>query len=219
VFLNENSEVTSFFSFTTSDVEELKGSLLIASIFAKTKIPSDVKFTISSDHTKGSEWLFVLEKPDKWKKLELSTYIDQNASQINIKLEVRHHAQPPVFFDKLELKSKSAFNSPINIEYLEKRNPNHLKIKFNAPSEGYLIRKENFHSNWSALLDGQDQKIMHYDKTFQALKVSKGIHTAQFSFNSYYPFLFWGHLVAVLIGYILFFKDVFYFTNNVSNID
>jgi hypothetical protein len=104
------------------------------------------------------------------------------------------------------LKSPVTNIKEIPVQYIINNNPNFLKIKAEIAEDGYLIRKENFHKNWTARINNHIEPISKYANVFQAVKVSKGTINAEFTFSSIYPLLFWLHVIFVFIGYIVFFR-------------
>ncbi len=97
----------------------------------------------------------------------------------------------------------------IPVSYIVDNNPNRIEIKVNIPDTGYLIRKENFHRDWKARINGKEAPILIFANAFQAIQVQKGEAIIGFMFRSNYPIYFWLHVIFVFIGYIIFFYDLF----------
>lgn len=93
----------------------------------------------------------------------------------------------------------------IRVKYIQDDNPNHLQLKTFIPQDGYLIRKENFHTGWSAKVNNIETPIEKYAGVFQAVKVNKGQVVVDFEFKSLYPLLLWLHIIFVFVGYFIFF--------------
>lgn len=97
-------------------------------------------------------------------------------------------------------------NAPVN--YIINNNPDHLRISIIADEDGYLIRRENFDPGWKAKLNDAEAFIYKFGGVFQAVEVKKGKNVVDFTFNSPYPVFFWLHIMCVMLGYCIFFKEV-----------
>lgn len=96
--------------------------------------------------------------------------------------------------------------TPVN--YIINNNPDHLRISIVSEEDGYLIRRENFDPGWKAKVNSVKVFIQKFEGVFQAVKVKKGENVIDFTFNSPYPLFFWLHIICVMLGYCIFFKDV-----------
>lgn len=95
-----------------------------------------------------------------------------------------------------------------SVEYVINNNPNHLRIRAISSEDGYLIRRENFNRGWKARVNNSDALINKFKGVFQAVKIKKGGNIVDFTFSSPYPVLFWLHIICVMLGYCIFFRDV-----------
>jgi hypothetical protein len=113
-----------------------------------------------------------------------------------------------VYVDDLELRpiTARAFGgpTPLQVERLAGADPNHLAVRVTMPTDGYLVRRENVHHGWRAVVDGQERPIEPYAGTLQAVALPRGTHTVAFTFSSAYPALMWTHAAGVLVGYVAF---------------
>ena len=94
--------------------------------------------------------------------------------------------------------------TPIAVEHIAGADPNHLAVRVTMPADGYLVRRENVHHGWRAIVDGREQPIEAYAGTLQAVRLARGVHTVAWSFSSTYPALMWIHAAGVLVGYVAF---------------
>jgi uncharacterized membrane protein YfhO len=94
-------------------------------------------------------------------------------------------------------------NEPV-IEYIKKDNPNVLGLSVNVPSDGFLVRLENFHSGWRAFIDGIRTKVYRANYAFQAIKIPKGEHRIIFKFSSIYPILRYLHIFCAFLTWLAF---------------
>jgi uncharacterized membrane protein YfhO len=115
-------------------------------------------------------------------------------------------ADAPAYFDGAELaEANTDLLSLLPFRYLDASNPDRLAVEVNAPREGYVVRRENVHPDWSVTLDGRPAAIERFAGTFQAVKVTPGKHTLDFHFRSPYAAIFWIHVAATLLGQLVFF--------------
>jgi len=89
-------------------------------------------------------------------------------------------------------------------EYTDRKTPNRLEFLVDASTDGFLVRLENYNSGWSAFVDGVETRIYKANYAFQAIKVPKGKHKVSFQFKTIYPFLFYSHIIVVLVCWFLF---------------
>ena len=114
-----------------------------------------------------------------------------------------------IFFSKKDIDFYDVNNHPKNlqeatIEYTKIDNPNILEITADTPSDGFLVRLENFHPGWKAFIDGSKASIYRANYAFQAIRVLKGKHKVVLRFVSIYPFLFYLHIVCVFLNWVAF---------------
>ena len=114
-----------------------------------------------------------------------------------------------VFFSEKDIDFYDINNHPKNlqeatIEYTKIDNPNILEITADTPSDGFLVRLENFHPGWKAFIDGSKASIYRANYAFQAIRVLKGKHKVVLRFVSIYPFLFYLHIVCVFLNWVAF---------------
>jgi uncharacterized membrane protein YfhO len=95
------------------------------------------------------------------------------------------------------------------LTYFQDKDPNHLQIQAEITQDGYLIRKENFHTGWRAKVNNIDTPIIKYADVFQAIKVNKGKTIIDFKFDSLYPVLMWLHIIFVFFRYLVTRKNNF----------
>lgn len=99
---------------------------------------------------------------------------------------------------------EAAYTDDAPIEYKKTDDPNHLSITVDAPSDGFLVRLENYHYGWRAWVDGKATKVYRANYAFQAIRVPKGFHAVTFKFITLYPVLFYMHLAAFVVMYLAF---------------
>ena len=80
--------------------------------------------------------------------------------------------------------------------------PNRFMAVINAPMDGFLVRRENYHKGWCAFVDGKTTSVYRANYAFQAIRVPSGRHTVVFQFKSVYPILFWFHIVVSAFSWI-----------------
>jgi hypothetical protein len=80
--------------------------------------------------------------------------------------------------------------------------PNSFMAVINAPTDGFLVRRENYHKGWRAFVDGKETKVYRANYAFQAIRVPSGKHTVVFQFKSIYPILFWFHIAVSAFSWI-----------------
>jgi len=92
----------------------------------------------------------------------------------------------------------------VPVEIVRGANPNHIGLQIDAPAKGFLTRKENYDSGWTAIVNGISTPIEKWG-ALQAIPVSAGKNTIELTYRSAYPTLFWIHVITTLIGYVMFF--------------
>ncbi len=140
-----------------------------------------------------------------WECLRRTFLMGERAEGLEVSLGVSSLVPTEVYVDRLDLRafpeSTPAATTPITAIRPESRNPNRIGLRVDAPEDGYLVRKENYHRGWSAMVDGRPVPIERYAGAFQAIALPRGPHTVEFAFSSAYPILMWLHVAAVLAGY------------------
>lgn len=86
----------------------------------------------------------------------------------------------------------------------EREDSNVLELVVKAPRDGFLVRLENFHSNWRAFIDGEETRIYRANYAFQAIRVPKGKHEVSFRFSTIYPLLLYIHIFCVFLTWVGF---------------
>jgi hypothetical protein len=96
------------------------------------------------------------------------------------------------------------------IKYTHRQDPNKIEFRIKTPSEGFLVRLENYHTGWQAFIDGGKTRLYRANYAFQAIKVPSGEHKVSFQFSTIYPFLFYCHIGIVFLGWLLFNRYLIY---------
>ena len=141
-----------------------------------------------------------------WGCLQRTFLVGEDATGLELTLAMWSRLGAEVYVDRLELRpfpaSRPAASTPAAARWLESRDPSRVVVRVEAPEDGYLVRKENYHRGWSASVDGRPATIERYAGAFQAIALTRGPHTVAFTFTSAYPFLMWMHVVAAFAGYL-----------------
>lgn len=141
-----------------------------------------------------------------WECLRRTFLVGEDATGLELTLAMWSPLGAEVYVDRLELRpfpaSRLAASTPAAARWLESRDPSRVVVRVEAPEDGYLVRKENYHRGWSASVDGRPATIERYAGAFQAIALTRGPHTVAFTFSSAYPFLMWMHVVAAFAGYL-----------------
>lgn len=83
-------------------------------------------------------------------------------------------------------------------------NPNRMSMEINVPTDGFLVRQENFHKGWRATVDDRPAKVYRANYAFQAIRLPAGKHKVVFEFKTIYPILFWIYIsISVLLWIFL----------------
>lgn len=82
--------------------------------------------------------------------------------------------------------------------------PNAVTVHVDAPGGGYVLRMENYHSGWSATIDGMTVPIERTVNNFQMVYVPNGAQTVSFRFETVYPKLAWLHCISLILGWFCF---------------
>jgi hypothetical protein len=154
-------------------------------------------FNILTPHTYRGE--------GSWECLHRSFLVGERAETLEVTLGVSSPVATEVYVDRLELRafpaSSAAAGPLVSATRPESRDPSRVGVRVDAPEDGYLVRKENYHRGWSATVDGRPVTIERYARAFQAIPLTRGPHTVELTFRSAYPILMWLHVAAVLAGY------------------
>jgi hypothetical protein len=121
-------------------------------------------------------------------------------------MELLRHYQdekPRAFFfgsDQSPLLSPRAtqnfFRVPVDQDYSKLTR---IGLDIDAPTDGFLVRLENFHPSWQATLDGKPTPIFRANYAFQAIPIARGRHRIHFEFQSLYALTFWLHQLAIFL--------------------
>jgi hypothetical protein len=143
----------------------------------------------------------------RWECFRRVFLVGEHAGTVELTLAVSSPGGAEVYLDRLELRAFPVAGAAreVSATLLDRGNPNRLRLQVEAPEDGFLVRKENYHSGWSAVVDGRPVPIERYGGVFQAVALARGAHTVEFTFRSIYPVLMWAHVVAVLLGYVGFY--------------
>lgn len=211
------------FEFIFNDVSRLRGKDMQFSVAVKSKnqVWDAIGIAIFSKKEKEKEdksditdWRLIgfdnYHNSGKWVQLTAIVTVPKLAAQIKLRIYVTIGADSTVYFKDPIVKlfdpalgRITAAGSAIKI--LPTDDPNRVVVEVDAPTDTWLVRRENWHSGWKAKVDGQATPIKEVLGTFQGVLLPKGKHVVEYSFFSYYPWLMWLHVVATLLGYLLFF--------------
>jgi hypothetical protein len=61
--------------------------------------------------------------------------------------------------------------------------PNHYSVRVTAPADGYLLNLQNYNRYWKARVDGQTETIMPANFALQAIKLGRGEHVIEWSYD------------------------------------
>ena len=86
----------------------------------------------------------------------------------------------------------------------ERSTPHEVFGKVNAPQDGYIVRLENYHSDWNIRIDGEKERIYYGNYAFQAFPISKGNHELHWTFDTPFPMFFLMYQFAFYTGFVLF---------------
>ena len=122
---------------------------------------------------------------------------------------------PHVFFKKDEIdfaesNGPRGSSYPGNIRFTETGDPNRVGLEIETPTDGYLVRLENFHSGWKGTLDGVTIKVYPANFAFQAIRVPAGKHKVIFEFKTIYPCLFWLYVLISVSAWVLLNRYLLY---------
>ncbi|RJX34029.1 MAG: hypothetical protein C4525_07785 [Desulfarculus sp.] len=211
------------FEVTFDDVLRLRGEDMQFSVAAKSKNQTwnAIGIAVFSKNERENEekndisdWRLIgvshYHNSGKWEQLNAIATVPLLAAQIKLRIYVTIGADFAVYFKDPIVK---LFDSAVGrtamagsaIKILPADDPNRVIVEVDAPKDLWLVRRENWHRGWKAKVDGQAAPIKEVLGTFQGLLLPKGKHVVEYSFNSYYPWLMWLHIVATLLGYLLFF--------------
>jgi hypothetical protein len=141
-----------------------------------------------------------------WDCFQRTVLVGESAASLEVILALSSPVGATAYVDRLELRAfpeaRQTGSTPALARELESRDPSRLVVRVEAPEDGYLVRKENYHRGWSASVDGRPATIERYAGAFQAIALARGPHTVEFTFSSVYPLLMWIHVAAVLSGYL-----------------
>ncbi len=104
----------------------------------------------------------------------------------------------------------------INVEYYTN---NDIKIKVNAPCQGYLYYSDNYFPGWQARIDNNDVKIQRAYLAFKAVPIPPGEHQVYFWFRptgylmTMLMFLFSTAIAGTLFIVLIFVDDKYSFRN------
>ena len=141
-----------------------------------------------------------------WECFRRAFLVGEGAAGLELTLTLSTPVGAEVYVDRLDLRAfpaaEASTPAPVIERWLESHDPNRVVLRVEAPEDGYLIRKENYHRGWSARVDGRPATIERYAGAFQAVALTRGPHTVELAFGSAYPLLMWMHVAAVLVGYL-----------------
>lgn len=113
-----------------------------------------------------------------------------------------------VFFSEKDIDFYSMNNNEVLgggvIEYTKIDNPNKVELLVEAPTDGFLVRLENFHPNWQVFVDGVKTRIYRANYAFQGIRIAQGKHKVCFRFSTIYPFLMYIHIFCVFLSWCAF---------------
>jgi hypothetical protein len=75
--------------------------------------------------------------------------------------------------------------------------PNHLEIRMDAPTAGWLLLSDSWYPGWRASVDGRRVQILPANYLFRAVPLEAGEHVVVFQ---YQPISFWLGLVISLVA-------------------
>jgi hypothetical protein len=90
------------------------------------------------------------------------------------------------------------------IKYTRTESPNQVEIAVDVPSDGFLVRLENYHAGWKAIVDGRETQVYRANYAFQAIRIPKGSHEVIFSFSTAYPYLYYTYIGVVTLIWFSF---------------
>lgn len=155
-------------------------------------------YNILSPHTYRGE--------GRWECLRRTLLVADTAVAFELTLAVSSPTGAEVYVDRLDLRAfpdgPLAAETRVPVTLLDGGDSNRVRVRVEAPEDGYLVRKENLHPGWSAVVDGRPAAIERYAGAFQAVALTRGTHTVEFAFRSAYPTLMWAHVAAVFLGYV-----------------
>lgn len=92
--------------------------------------------------------------------------------------------------------SSTAGSLSASLEWIETDNPNHIKIKLDAYTDGWLVLADTWYPGWQARLDGEKSSLMRANYLFQAVYTPQGDHILELVYR---PLSFWlGILISLL---------------------
>ena len=113
-----------------------------------------------------------------------------------------------VFFSEKDIDFNKTYNSEslekALIKYTKIRDPNELEISIETPTDGFLVRLENFHPKWQAFINDKKTRIYRANYAFQAIRIPRGKHTVRFRFSTIHPFLLYVHVFCVFLTWAVF---------------
>lgn len=200
----------SFVKYTFDDLDKYYDKLLRFSIWIKSKNtkPSAIQVSLLSKIINRPITVNSYQNSGEWENIVIEKLISEKDISIGLVFSVDHTADAGAFFDdlKIEVQYVNPVKKNFSVDYINDKNPNHVRIKIVAPEEGYLVRKENFHSGWSIRVNDEESTVKKYGDVFQAIKVNRGENIIEFNFSSLYPMILWLHILFVFVGYFLFFR-------------
>jgi hypothetical protein len=219
VSIYPSSKGNSLLRYTFNRVDAMVNKTIRFSVLVKSKnvVPNTIQVGIRTS-TSNRSILASYKNTNNWEKIVVEKVITGRDNFIYLTLNVKNKASSMANFAQIEAELYAFDDTPIPITYLQDKDPNHLQIQAEIPQDGYLIRKENFHTGWRAKVNNIDTPIIKYADVFQAIKVNKGKAIIDFKFDSLYPVLMWLHIIFVFIGYFVFFRYLITGDNNFKNI-
>lgn len=148
----------------------------------------------------------------RWDCVDRTLKVHEGTRRMSLTIGLSAATDTTVYLDRLALKivpeAQLARERPLALMVTEGGDPNRVVVRAEIPADGYLVRKENHHRGWTALVDGVETPVERYAGVFQAVKVARGTRIVEFRFRSPYAALMWGHVAAVLIGYAILYAAV-----------
>jgi hypothetical protein len=183
--ISPSSEGNSFVRYTFNQIEQLVGKTLRFSIWVKSDniISNAVQVDIQSNVLKRPIMLESYQNSQNWEQLIVEKTITAQDKSVYLTLNVKNNASSVAYFDHIEIELHDLDASNIPVISIQDNNPNHVRLEAIIPQEGYLIRKEHFHSGWRAKVNQIETPIEKYEGAFQAIKVNKGKVLVDFEFK------------------------------------
>jgi len=183
--ISPSSEGNSFVRYTFNQIEQLVGKTIRFSIWVKSdNITSDaVQVDIQSNVLKKPIMLESYQNTQNWEQLIVEKTITAQDKSVYLTLNVKNNASSVVYFDHIEIELYDLDKNNIPVISIQDNNPNHVRLEAVIPQDGYLIRKEHFHSGWRAKVNNIETPIEKYAGAFQAVKVNKGKVVVDFEFK------------------------------------